>query len=548
MGLQGDLATLDLTGLLQNLESARKGGVLTIQDGRDVSRLYFRDGKLAAVGYSDRPSLGAFLAAAGVVDAAEIERAEKTRRKTRWLGKALVEAGLVEQQYLVALITARVTDEACELLMTRAGRFEFVDGGTPAGGFDADEIALGIALPAGPLLLEAARRSDHWKMIRERIPSDSIHYELAREPSSASSPEATKLLRQLAPLLDGTRSIGEVAARFPHRRFEVYELLAQLAETRTIRRCDPGELGKRVLELARRDKARAWELLARGLELDPHNLTLLTTKAALAEKLGDVEQACEALKMVAHLELEGGGSAGARAALDRLKKLDKDDPFVWEKSFDLALAEERADDAVADGKRLVELYRGPGLDKKAAAVIERLFETGAQNWDLVREFAQLRAAARDVRGAVQVLEKYGKERLREEAYPLAQRAYEEMLVLDPYNKRAKQALEEITSGALVKKRAKWRKLRRRLVVAAVCVVVLPWLTYESLARRACMNVTRTMLSERWIEDGRFDDAITAYRGVRASYGWATVSMYEASESIAALEAKRDAAAGPASGK
>jgi len=541
MGLQGDLATLDLTGLLQNLESARNSGVLTIQDGRDVSRLYFREGKLAAVSYPDRPSTAEFLAAAGIVDAAELERAGKSRRKGRWLGQILVDAGLVEHDYLVALITARITDDACEMLMTRAGRFEFEDGGGPSGGFDADELAIGVTLPAGPLLLEAARRSDHWKMIRERIPSDSVHYELARKPAAAATPEAAKLLRHVAPLLDGTRSIGEIAARFPHRRFEVYELLAQLAESRTIRRCDPSELAKRVVELARRDKARAWELLARGLELDPRNLTLLAAKAQLAEKMGDREQACEALKLVAHIELENGGRAGARDALDRLKKLDRDDPFVWEKSFELALEEDRTDDALADGRRLVELYRGPGLDKKAAAVIERLLESVGQTWDLVREFAQLRAAARDVRGAVQVLEKYGTARLREEAYPLARRAYDEILAIEPSNRRAKQVVEEIASGTLAQERVRWRKLRRRAVLAGICLVLLPWLTYECFARAAYMNVTRVVLRERWIEDARYDDAIAAYRNVSERYGWATVSLYEVSESIVELEAKRAAA-------
>lgn len=541
MGLQGDLATLDLTGLFQNLESARNSGVLTIQDGRDVSRLCFREGKLAAVSYEGRASVADFLAVAGIVSTASMEQAAKARRKKRSLAELLDDAGLLDRDRLVAFATARITDEACEILVTRAGRFEFVEGHAAAGEFDLDELALGIAMSAGPLLLEAARRADHWKMIRERIPSDSMHYELARAPGSVATPEAATLLRHVARLLDGTLSVGEIAARFPHRRFEVYELLAELASTRTIRPCDNEDLAKRVRELARRDRTRAWELLARGLELDPRNLALLETKAQLAEQRGDREGACEALKMVAHVELERGGKAGARAALDRLKTLARDDPFVWEKSFELAIEEQRADDAVADGKRLVELYRGPGLTKKAAAVIERLLEVVGRSWDLVHELAQLRVAAGDVRGAVQVLENYGKARLREEAYPLAKRAFDQVLVLEPRNARAKQAVEEIASGALAQRRAKWRKLRRRGLVAAVCVVLLPWIGYECLARGAYMEATRTILRERWIEDAHYDYAIAAYRDVRNSYGWATVSHYEASDAIAELEAKRAAA-------
>jgi tetratricopeptide (TPR) repeat protein len=540
MGLQGDLATLDLTGLLQNLETARNTGVLTVEDGRDVARLCFREGRLAAVAYADRPSVAEYLVAAGVVDADRLQRARKGRRKKGTLGKHLVDAELLDPERLVGLVTSRITDEACDLLTTGAGRFEFVDGDAPADWFDDDELALGIALPAGPLLLEAARRADHWRVIRERIPSDSMHYELARRPGAAATAAAAKLVKELVPLLDGTRSVGEIATRFPHRRFEVYELLAQLAAAQTIRPCDPADVAKRVVDLARRDEGRAWELLARGLDHDPRNQSLLTTKAHLAERRGEREQACEALKMVAHLELERGGREAARTVLERLKTLDADDPFAWERSFELALEEGRGEDAVADGKRLVELYRGPGLAKKAAAVIERLLDVGRPTWDLVHELVQLRVDAHDVRGAVEVLDRYGSARLAEEAYPLAQRAYDEVLLLEPRNKRAKQVLVEIASGALVQRRARMRRRRRLGVLAAVCFVLAPWLIYESVARAAYGEATRRMLDERWLEDARYDDAIAAFRYVRESYPWSTASLFEASGTLAALEAKRAA--------
>jgi hypothetical protein len=538
MGLNGDLATLDLAGLFQNLEAARKSGVLTIHDGREVSRLGFVDGQLAAVAYEHRPGVGEFLVAAGCVTADDLARAAKGRRKSRTLVDQLVDAGLVEREALVACIRARIVDEACELLMTRAGRFEFDDGGAGEGLFDPEERALGLALPASPLLLEAARRADHWKMIRERIPSDSVHYELARQPKAPANPAAAELQERVLALLDGTRSLGELAAHFPHRRFEVYELLSELAASRTIRRCDPNELAKRVRELAPRDRARAWELLERGLELDPHNLTLLATKALLAEQLGELEQACEALKLVAHIELERGAAAGARSALERLKTLDADDPFVWEKSFQLALDEQRTADALADGKRLVALYRGPGLHKKACGVLERLFALAGEPWDLVRELAQLRAAAGDVPGALDVLDRYGSARLAEESYGLAKRAYDEMLAIDARSKRAKLALEELASGALARRRAFWRKLRRRALLGLAALVLLPWAGYEAFARKAHMDATRRILREGWIEQARFGEAIEALRSVASSYSWASVARYEVPQSIAELEAKQ----------
>jgi hypothetical protein len=537
MGLQGDLATLDLAGLFQNLEGARKSGVLTLHDGRDVSRLGFVDGRLATVTYADRPGVADFLVAAGLVTREDVARIGKSRRKSKSLGEQLVEAGLVEREALVACIRARITDEACEILMTRAGRFEFDDGGVGEEWFDPEERALELALPASPLLLEAARRSDHWKMIRERLPSDSIHYELARQPRQPANPATAELLQRVLELLDGTRSLGELAVHFPHRRFEVYELLSELAASRTIRRCDPSELAKRVRELAPRDRTRAWELLERGLELDPHNLTLLATKALLAEQLGDLEQACEALKLVAHIELENGGVAGARSALERLKTLDADDPFVWEKSFQLALDEQRKADALADGKRLAALYRGPGLHKKAGAVIERILALAGEPWDLVHELAQLRAAAGDAPGALELLERYASARLAEPSYALAQRAFEAMLAVDPRNKRAKLALEELASGALARRRAFWRKVRLRALVGAATLVLVPWFGYEALARKAFMDATRRVLREGWIEGAKHAEAVAAYRAVAAQYPWASVSRYEAPQLIAELESK-----------
>jgi len=68
------------------------------------------------------------------------------------------------------------------------------------------------------------------------------------------------------------------------------------------------------MELARRDRKRARALLERGLEQNPHHLALLRTKAVLAEKMGEKKEASDALKVVAHLELE---SADREAASSR---------------------------------------------------------------------------------------------------------------------------------------------------------------------------------------------------------------------------------------
>ncbi len=537
MSLQGDLSTLDLAGLFQNLEAARKNGLLSIQDGESVSQLYFQQGRLALLTFPNRPGLIDFLMASGDLGPQQIAEAKKRRRRGRSLGEALVETGASTQERLVSLATARLTDEACELLGAGRGRFEFTQGEVPRGVFDAEERALGITLAVNPLLLEAARRADHWRLVRERIPSDSTHYVLARPPSDPSDPRKKELLSRLAPRLDGTRSVSEVVAAFPHQRLETYELLAELAASQSIRLAASTDLNRMVQELARYDKKRAWSLLQRGLETNPRNLGLLCTKVLLAEKLGDLEQASEALKLVVHMRLEAGEAEEARADLQRLKDLDADDPFVWEKSFELALAEGRKQDALADGIRLIALYRKPGLHKRACGVLERLVETHGANFELVRELARARVDAGEIDAALKGLERFGASLIARESYPLARRVYEEILAHDPKSEKAKETLAEIHSGALAQRRVRWRRRRRRALALFFLVVVLPWFAYETFARRAYDEATRSVVREGLLESGRHAEALQRFREVGARFGWSTTARHEVPRMVAELEAK-----------
>src|SRR5690349_1929363 len=186
MGLHGDLSTLDLTNLLQNLEGARKTGLLTVRDDGEETSLFFDKGQLALVTYPGRVSLVDYLVESGVAKPPAVEAAKKSKRRGQGLCAALVEAKVLSAEELAAIVRARLTDDACEILAAGARQFEFAEVEGPSDVFDPDERALAIALPASPLLLESATRSDHWAMIREQLPSDSATYTLARPPRPPS--------------------------------------------------------------------------------------------------------------------------------------------------------------------------------------------------------------------------------------------------------------------------------------------------------------------------------------------------------------------------
>lgn len=540
MAIHGDLSTLDLTSLLQNLEGARKSGVLTVRDEGEETRLFFAGGRLALIAYPGRARLVDYLVEAGMLARTTLDEVEKRRRRGRTLGAALVEAGSISAQQLAEVASARLVDDACEVLSTRASTFEFEETDAPPAEFDPEELALGVALAASPLLLESARRSDHWALIREHLPTDSAHFTVApssRSPRAAGDEAKARFQAAVLELLDGSRSVREVVARFPTRRFDVYQLLGDLSRAQVIRPIGPSDVNRRVVELAGRDKTRAFALLERSLEQNPHQLELLRTKAALAEKAGETEQAVEALKLVAHLELERSDDAAALATLKRLTKLAGDDPFAWEKRFELALAHERRAEALEAAGKLIEIHRKPGLHRKVVGVLERLLESQTPTWPLVRELARARAEAGERDAAAKGLERYAATQIALGAFEHARQVYEEVLALHPAREKAKARLADLKSGALAQRKARWRRARRRWAALFVVFVVLPWLGYEALARRAFRAATCALVSERMIEAGDTARAIERFEALRSRYAWSTTALFDVEPVIDELEVR-----------
>jgi len=539
MGVQGDLGTLELSDLLQNLELHKKSGTLTVETDGDIASFYFDEGKLMLFATGDRAPLMDVLVGAGLVTQDALERARKKRRKTRKsLGQVLVEMGEVDEEALVEVSRSRLLSDACERIVSNQGEFSFTPGGVPRGVFDPEERKLGLSLPVGPLILEAARREDHWQMIRSRIPSESAHFKLVRKPRVEGSPEAQGLAEALLERLDGTLSIGEVLAPFPHQRFEAYQQLATFAEQGAIRLVGPDDIAKIARQLEPIDPERAWDLLSRGLSRDPQNLDLLAESARAAEERGETERAVDALKMLAHLCGESKRPEDAADALARAAKLAPDDTAIAERRLDLALVEEAIDEAIAVGLELVELYRAPGLHKKASHVLEGLLEKDPTSWTVRRELARAKADAGDLAEALAGLERYARAELAAERYAAAREGFAAMLELDPAEEAAERMVEEIDSGAAARRREKRRRVVSRSIAIGALVLFTALVTVEAAARSAWARADRAILDQGLVADGRIDEAVERLERVRADHPLAPTSWFDLAARVRTLEAMR----------
>jgi tetratricopeptide (TPR) repeat protein len=336
----------------------------------------------------------------------------------------------------------------------------------------------------------------------------------AQCPADVEDPELGALILQV---LDGSRSVREVADQFPNRRFLTYKLLSDFVRDRLARPTGTDDL----LAIAQRfevdDLARARKLVRRGLDSEPHHPELLAAEARLAERDGDAAAAAGACKLLAHLELENGQTAEALAHLEQAKRLTPADPTLWERTLALALSQGRQKDAVAEGMRLLELYRAPGLHNRAKDVLERLLEVDADSVELHLEFARSRVDCGESAAAVKHLARRGKAFISKANYLAARALYQEILDIEPGNREAALSIELIDKETFARRRERKRRIVRWFATAVVAAAVGTGLALEVRARWAYVELRSLISRERMIERQQYVDAILLVERLRADH-------------------------------
>ena len=537
MTFKGDLATLELTDIVQNLEMHRRSGTLSVETGRGTSKVYIESGAVTLLTSAGRPGLVEDLVHAGLVSEAQVEAARKARwRKRSALCEVLVKRRVLDAATLRAFAEARLTEDLCEFLVHDVGAFDFADEGVPRATFDPEERRLELSLPIGPLLFEAVRRKDHGAAIRASVPSEAAHYYVAESFEYRGGGDA-ELAARIALLLDGTRSVREVLRAFPHRRFAARELLAELVSEGYARTLSADEMVDLVRQLADGNRERAWRVVQDALAGNGRHVGLLREKAGLALARDEPGAAAEALKMLAHVELEVGDREGALELLLEAGGHDPEDPAIWEKALELSIAGDQVPAAIAHGLRLVALYRKPGLHSRACAVLETLAGVEPERWEIQRELARSRADCGNPTAAVAGLERFGKKLLARQEYKAARAVQAEILALVPGRKQALETIELIDSHAYARRRARRDRILRRAAWGLAAILFAALLVFDGLARIDYGRVDREVSRRDLIEERRYAEAAQLYRQVAERHPATWTAFVDVRRRLADLRAK-----------
>jgi hypothetical protein len=203
--LKGTLDEFALTEVFRLLSASHRTGRLDLDRPAGSGSVLFLEGKVAHAKTSLSTSpLGQKLVASGALTEAQLRKVLDRQAETgRRLGQIVVEGGLVEKDDLESALKEQIHDAVFELLQWDTGTFTWERA--------AVEVEAGAPLEVDDLLTEVVKRLDEVEELRQRVPSTGVPVMASRPPEGADAITMSPLEWQTLVLVNGARSVSEIA-------------------------------------------------------------------------------------------------------------------------------------------------------------------------------------------------------------------------------------------------------------------------------------------------------------------------------------------------
>lgn len=217
--LAGDLAGFPLADFIAFVHQSRLSGLLTVASPGAERSIAFKDGEVrSAQSTVAGERIGEVAVKLGFVDEAQVQAASQGSRP---LGKALVDQGHLSANDLWKCFHEQVTAVFHAILLSREGIFWLLDEEV------TDRPGAPLAVSTQTLLMDGIRRIDELSLFRARIPGPAAFLR-RREPKRPVTLKAVE--QQLLALVDGRRTVAQVATAAHLNDFDATKILYHLAE------------------------------------------------------------------------------------------------------------------------------------------------------------------------------------------------------------------------------------------------------------------------------------------------------------------------------
>lgn len=233
-GMRGNLASVRIVEVLQMLGLQRQTGRLSINRGGDSVDVYFKEGAVVfgASNCGDaRSAVEALLRRFCGIEEQGIEHVLSIAKMTSQpIDRVLVREKMLDAKTFTDCLRRHTESAVFKVMTWEEGEFFFEKASPPV-------FANGVQLKVDDLLLEGARRSDEWSLIRQKIP----HFDIIYEPMIANADElATRGMSdtdlKVFSCVDGRRTIQQIIDLLCLGEFDVVKSMFILLSVNLIRR------------------------------------------------------------------------------------------------------------------------------------------------------------------------------------------------------------------------------------------------------------------------------------------------------------------------
>lgn len=223
MPIQGSLATMSLTELLQWLGNAGKTGTLSIERNKVVKRILVRDGRVIACA-SQEPSdmLGHFLVSRGKISEETLRKALALQETHKvHLGRILVDSGALTEEDLTLLLEDKSQETIFGLFDWDDAEFRFTDGES------ADSNIFAVNMRVDDILLRGAQRWDEIQRFRTVFnnPGIVLRHTSRQPPADVFR---NRMAKRIFESINGERTVAEILLHAHSSEYIVTKFLYEL--------------------------------------------------------------------------------------------------------------------------------------------------------------------------------------------------------------------------------------------------------------------------------------------------------------------------------
>ena len=515
---------IELPDIVQSLQNKRWTGTLEILAIRPdrITCLFFEEGVIQHCAPDRNPLvLGQALYALGLIDEADYVMTMVDYEQTgRPAGEFLVELGLVDQEAIHQALTYQGREHVLDVFGWERIDVKFHAGEeTLAERFSVQQQETRLALSGMSILMEAARRSDEWGIVRSSIPSESDVITLAGDPLPAELID-----RRIGLLIDNYRSAQEVARAAPADTLETLNQLADLVKNGHLKLLEPPELVKVGL-VAEQDKdhgkALAVYLLATSRGLD--QLDLQRRTARVTSLLGRGEEALGLWLAVAERCTESNRGDLAVGALQEAFALDDKNLELGLRLGQLLVDAGQQEDAISHLRRLADLAEETATPERAAEVLGIYLEQAPEDTEILERQSDLQLGLDNNLDAMVCLDDMATVLVDRGHLEHAVKIYYRVLDIDAENLQARLLLAQCLAnmGSTDDAVREYRRLADILYRSGVIGNSINWpfliRVYESIVElESAATEAWEWLAKAYIENDQQELAISRYIGMADS--------------------------------